>query len=107
MVFEHRLDLGAYPDRLLRIAEQVADQADIVAVRQLDQDDDVRPVTLERGVHRVPDALPTDDAAAALDLFPAHGEGPAAGADPLRPPLPAAAGLERESTRTNSTPSCA
>src|SRR3546814_9788914 len=38
-------------------------------------------------------ALPTEDAAAALDLFPAHVEGPAAVADPLRPPLPAAAGL--------------
>src|SRR5690606_12511115 len=92
-MLEDGLYLRTDPNLLLRIAEQVADQADIVGMRQFHQDDDVGAVSLERRVHRVPDALPTKDAAASFDRLPSHVEGVTAVADPLRPPLPAAAAL--------------
>src|SRR5947199_4663911 len=90
MRLEHRLHGRADRDRSSRIAEQVADHPDPAGVRQLDQDDDVRPSILERGMHRMPRALPAVDRAAPVDRLPSEIEGEAPVTDPLRPPLPRA-----------------
>ena len=73
-----------------RIAEQVADHAHAARLGQLDQHHDVGPVVLERGMHRMPGALPAIDAAARRHLHPLEIEGETAMADPLRAPLPVA-----------------
>src|SRR5262245_56205330 len=75
----------------MRIAEQVADHADVVAVGKLHQHDDVGAVALQRAVNGMPGAFPAVDAAAPGDLFPAHAERAASVTHPLRAPLPCAA----------------
>ena len=51
MRLEDRFDGPADDDVLTWIAEQVADHPDPAGVRQLDEDDDVRPGVRERGMH--------------------------------------------------------
>src|SRR5579859_912798 len=93
VVLEHGLDRAADLDLLHRVAEQVADHAHVVRVRQLDQHDEIGAGFSEGGVHRVPDALPAEDAATPRDALPAQIEGAAAVADELRSPLEAVAGV--------------
>ena len=76
---------------LLRVAEQVADHADAVGLRQLDQHDDVGALLGQRRVHRVPDALVAVDHALGRRLLVAQVEGVAVVAEPLGSPLPAVA----------------
>src|SRR5262249_48192976 len=87
---EHRHDGRADGDVLMWITDQVAEHADPARVRQLDEHDDVGPRVLERGMHRVPHALPAVDRAAPLRRVPAHVERETRVADPLRAPLPRA-----------------
>src|SRR5205085_10633235 len=91
MRLEHRLDGRADRDRLSWITEQVADHPDPAGARQLDEDDDVRPGILERGMDGMPRALPAVDRAASLDRLPAEIEREARMTDPLGSPLPRAA----------------
>src|SRR5215469_6433481 len=88
---EHGFDGSADPDELTRIAEEIAEHADATRVRQLDEHHDVGAVILEGGMHGMPRAFPAIDDAPPLDALPAHIEGQAGVADPLRPPLPRAA----------------
>src|SRR5215831_6796886 len=88
---EHGFDGRADPDELTRIAEEIAEHADLARLRQLDEHHDVRAVILEGGMHRMPRALPAINNAPPLDPLPVHVEGEAGVADPLRPPLPRAA----------------
>ena len=92
VVLEDRLDIVADRYFLLGVAEQVADHADLVGVRQLDDDDHVGDRLGERGVHGVPDPLPGEDPPASLHLPPLEVVREAAVADPLRPPLMLLAG---------------
>ena len=89
---EHGLHGRADRHRLLGIAEKIADHPDAARVRQLDQDHDVGPAAAQRGMHRMPRALPgVDRPRAARRRVPRQVEAEAAVADPLRAPLPAAA----------------
>ena len=69
---EHGLDLGIDTNLLTRIADQVAQHSDASSVGQLSQDDDIWPLMLERGMHRMPRPLPAIDPPASFDLLPSH-----------------------------------
>src|SRR5215475_1026078 len=88
---EHGLDGRADPDELARIAEEIAEHADVTRLQQLDEHHDVGAVILEGGMYGMPWALPAIDDAPPFDALPAHVEGEAGVTDPLRPPLPRAA----------------
>src|SRR5579885_1735800 len=91
MRLEHRHNGRTDIDLLLRIAEQVSDHANASRLRQLDQRKDVSAAVAQGGMHRMPGARPAVDAAARLNRLPADVERAAGMAQPLRPPLPAAA----------------
>src|SRR4030095_1021154 len=88
---EHRLHRRADRDVLRGIAEQVADHADPARLRQLDEDDDVGTMLLQRGMHGVPGPLPRVDAAARRDVHPLQVRAEAAVTNPFRAPLELAA----------------
>lgn len=88
VVFEYALDVSSNRDRLHRIAKQVADHANAAGVRKLDKHRDVRTMVPERLVRGMPDALPTEDPAARLDLGPFGIEGVAVVTQPFRSELP-------------------
>src|SRR5262245_18685432 len=72
---EHGFDGRADLHELARVAEEIAQHADVAGVRQLHEHDDVRAMLLERGMHGVPGAFPAKDRAAAFDPLPGHVEG--------------------------------
>ena len=99
VVFEYAGHVRADVDRCARIAEQVADQPNVVGVGQFHQHDEIRTLILQRRMHRMPDAFVAVDDAARRGLFVAQVETQAAMADPLRSPLPAfarAAALQQQ-----------
>src|SRR5262249_4675647 len=107
MRLEHGFHRCADLDELPRIAEQVAEHADVAGAGQPDGHHDVGAVILEGGVHGVPRTLPAVDDAPPLDALPAHVEGQAGVADPFRPPLPrvaAPAALDHQLTATRPLP---
>ena len=87
MVFEDGLDFGADDHLLQRIAEEVADHADVAGVRQFDEHDDVGELLLQRRMDRVPGPLPAEDAGAAGDLHVAEVPRVTGVAEELRAPL--------------------
>jgi hypothetical protein len=88
VVFEHAGDAGADLEQLKWIAEEVADDADTICRREVDQHDHVRALVDEGAVHRVPHALvPVDDPFGGY-FFEAEVEPVAAVTDPIGTPLP-------------------
>src|SRR5215831_19975702 len=85
---EHGFHRRADPDELTRVAEEIAEHADIAGAGQLDEHHDVGAVILEGRMHGMPRTLPAIDDASSLDALPAHVEREAGVADPFRPPLP-------------------
>ena len=76
-----------------RIGAAVADDADAVGVGQFHQDDHVRALFGQGGVHRVPDPFVAVDDPFGGGLLVAQVEGMAAVAHPFRSPLPAVAAV--------------
>ena len=91
VMLENRMHLGTDLDILTRVAEEVADHAGTVVVGKLHQYDDVRALLVERGMHRVPDALVAVDAPNQRHLVEREILAVAPMADPLRAPLPSTA----------------
>src|SRR3984885_11296117 len=91
MILEHRRDDRADGKFRARIAGQVADHPHIVGIRQLDQHHHIRTRVLERGMHRMPYALPTVDASAPRNAMPSEVDGAASMANPFGAELEAAA----------------
>src|SRR5215475_16001757 len=107
MRLEHGFYRCADSNELTRVAEKIAEHADVAGAGQLDEHHDVGAVILEGGVHRMPRTLPAVDDAPPLDALPAHVEGQAGVADPFRPPLPrvaAPAALDHQLTATRPLP---
>lgn len=75
-------------DVLHRIAQEIADHADAVGMREFNQDGDVGTMTPQDGVRRMPNAFPAENAAAGLDLDPIGIERMAAVTKPFRSELP-------------------
>ncbi len=89
MMLEHAFDVCPDHDLLHWIAQQVSYHADAAGLRQFDKDGDVRTMMIaERRVRRMPDTLPTEDAAPRFDLGPFRIEGMTAVTQPLRTKLP-------------------
>src|SRR5579871_1826057 len=88
MMLEHAFDIASDCNSLQGIAEQVSDHANATSVRQLDEHGEVGTVLAQRCVRRMPDPLPTEDAAARRDLGPLGVEGMAAVTQPFRAELP-------------------
>src|SRR5262245_57894907 len=91
MVFEDTRHARPDCDRRARIAEQVADQPQVVGVRRLDPNDDIRALAFQRRMHRMPNALVAVNDAVGPGFFEAYVEAQATVADPSRPPLPTTA----------------
>src|SRR5271167_4340357 len=91
MILENRLDRCTDRKIGTRIADQVADHADVAGIGQFDQHHHIRTRVLEGWMHRVPYALPTVDAATARDAVPSEIDGPALMANPFGPELEALA----------------
>jgi hypothetical protein len=72
MILERGLDFGSDFDLLLRIPDQVADHPDTVAIRELDQHDQIWAGILERRMSRVPDSFPAIDSSAPGKLLPSE-----------------------------------
>lgn len=88
MMLEHTFNVCANHNFLHRIAQQVTDHAHVTGMREFDKHGDVGTVVLEDRVGRVPDTLPTEDAAPRFDLSPFGIEGVTAMAQPFRSELP-------------------
>jgi hypothetical protein len=74
MIFVDSFYFGSDANFLFRVAEQVADHPHMRGVGEFDQHDYVRDCVLERGMSRIPDALPTVDSAASGELVPSEFE---------------------------------
>jgi hypothetical protein len=88
MMLEHAFNLCSDYNFLHRIAQQVAHHAHASGMRQLDEHGKVGTTVHEGRVGRMPDALPTEDAAPWFDLSPIGIEGVTAVTQPFRPELP-------------------
>ena len=88
MMLEHAFNVRSNHNFLHRIAQQIAYHAHAIGMRQLDKHGDVRTVVSERRVRRMPDPLPTEDAAARFDLGPFGIERVTAVTKPFRSELP-------------------
>jgi hypothetical protein len=88
MMLEHAFNVGSDNNFLPRIAQQIAHHAYASGVRQLNKHSDVRTVISERRVRRMPDPLPTEDAAARLDFGPFGVKRVTAMTEPFRTELP-------------------
>lgn len=105
--FKHRLHRRADLYLLAGIAEQIADHARIVRVREFDENHDIGAVSVQRRVDRMMWPLVGVDAALARDLLSGEVERMAAVTEPFRPPLPrtaAAAFLDAEPPRAGRFP---
>src|ERR1022692_428706 len=83
VILENRFDLRIEGRLLFRIAEQISNHPHIVGIGQLDQHRNIRTGVLERGMNRIPNALPTIDAPAARHAMPAQIEAVASMANPF------------------------
>ncbi|MFX3658389.1 MAG: hypothetical protein ACN6I7_04495 [bacterium] len=57
-MLENAFDGAADGHRLVGVAQQIADEPDVVRLRQFYEHHQIRPVLRERRMHRMPDPLP-------------------------------------------------
>jgi len=87
MMLEHSRHGASDNQRLLRVAHEVADDADIVGMGEFHERDDVGAVIVEGRVHGMPDSLVAVEKPGRFHGFVGEVERMAAMADPLGPPL--------------------
>lgn len=103
MLFEYRFEFGADHQWLLRIAEQIADQAHIVGMGNFNQHNDVGALRFECGMDRMPDPLMAVEAAFRWYFDVVIVEAQATVTDPFRAPLKAMTGTAALQQQTASS----
>lgn len=88
MVFKDTFNCAVNFNGLRRISQQVAYHPDVAGMWQLNKYSYVRSMRLKGSVRRMPDALPTENAASGFDFRPLKVEGVASMTNPLRTELP-------------------
>ncbi len=88
MVFKDPFNCNVNFNGLRGIPQQVAYHPDVAGMWQLNKYSYVRSMRLKGSVSRMPDALPTENAASRFDFRPLRVEGVASMTKPLRTELP-------------------